>query len=69
MMDKTIAAYTEAYAAQHGLVPLDAEDAARMRTLAQRAVAAGRGIPRQTDKALEPIVDFKAADLAGKRWA
>lgn len=61
------ATYSAVYADQHGLVPIDDADAQRIATLAQRAVLAGRGIPRQADKALEPIIDFKAADVVAKR--
>ncbi len=64
----TLAAYAQAYSRQHGLVPIDAEDEQRMVTLAHRAVAAGAGIPRQTDKALEPMLDFKVFDIVSGRW-
>jgi hypothetical protein len=66
--DTTLAAYTEAYRNQHGLVPIDAEDETRMISLAQRAIAAGAVIPRQKDKALEPMIDFKALDMVSRRW-
>ncbi len=43
-----------AYAVRFGLVPIDDADAARMAALFDRASAAGAGVPRQTDKELEP---------------
>ncbi len=48
------ARYARDYAARFGLVPIDEADAARLVALFDRASAAGAGVPRQTDKELEP---------------
>jgi hypothetical protein len=67
MSKDDFAAYAATYARMHNLSPIDAEDEARMVMLAERAIHAGRKIPRVKDKAYEPIIDFKAADIVQKR--
>ncbi len=68
-MSDDFAAYAETYTRMHGLTGLSEAEARRLPALAERAILAGRGIPRVADKAYEPMTDFKAADLAGGRWA
>ncbi len=65
----TIRAYATAFCRQHGLVPLDAADEERIVMLAQRAVSAGTAIPRQADKAFEPMIEFKVLDFIAERDA
>ncbi len=65
---ETFAAYAEIYCRQHGLSPIDEEDRKRIAMLAERAILAGRSIPRQADKALEPLTEFKVLNFSSGRW-
>ncbi|HEY0247120.1 MAG TPA: hypothetical protein VGC45_02565 [Gryllotalpicola sp.] len=67
-MTDDFAEYAAAYARIHGLVELSDAEVQRLPALAERAIRAGRGIPRIQDKTVEPMTDFKAIDLARRVW-